>query len=215
MVRTGQRVVVLALEAQPGGRARRGRGLQAAERVGELEQSLDRAGRIGERGGVAERVREQQRRVRTGLLGVRCAPGLVGVLRRGASGLFAGEQRQNGVDVPLVPGVCGGTAAVGCGVGGQPVARASSFQAHREGAEYDAERDQDLLLAQHVWREVRLVDPKGDAGDDRGHGQAVDQGQIPPPGRPRHARRSPGRPEQGVRSGAGGNAHLSSQSEER
>ena len=89
-----------------------------------MEQSLDRAGRIGERGGVAERVREQQRRVRTGLLGVRCAPGLVGVLRRGASGLFAGEQRQNGVDVPLVPGVCGGTAIVGCGVGGQPVARA-------------------------------------------------------------------------------------------
>src|SRR5207248_2618278 len=79
---------------------------------------------VGERGGIAERVREQQRRVRTGLLGVRCAPGLVGVLRRGASGLFAGEQRQNGVDVPLVPGVCGGTAIVGCGVGGQPVARA-------------------------------------------------------------------------------------------
>ena len=80
----------------------------------------------------------------------------------------------------------------------QPVRQLRHPRGHRDAAEDDANTDQNLLLPEHVGRQMRLPQPVGDARDDGAHGEAVDQGKVPRAGGQRGACCSPCRPEQRI-----------------
>ena len=68
----------------------------------------------------------------------------------------------------------------------------------RDRAEDSPDREEDGLLAEDVCREVGLPETVGEAADDGGHRDAVDEGRRPGPGRPRKPDRGPRRPEQRI-----------------